>query len=204
MKLNPMMWTATLALAVQPALAEDVLLPAPVLQASFYIFLFFAIAVAIGIFFIRKRPGLVNEPLGSLIEGPTQPVHSVGRNTSVRDCVRTMMEQRIGAVLVMEGDALIGIFSERDCMQRVIGAGLDPETTLVRDVMTENPHCVTPNTSLSEAMAIVTNYRVRHLPVIDSGMVLGLVSSGDLLFRLASSSEADLRDVAEAATQKLV
>ena len=78
--------------------------------------------------------------------------------------VGMMVEQKIGAVLVMNGNRLVGIFTERDCLMRVLGAGIDPAATLVRDVMTEDPYCVTPNTSLSEAMAIVTNYRVRHLP----------------------------------------
>jgi CBS domain-containing protein len=188
-----------LALLAQPALAEDVQLPAPVLTWSFYIFLFFAAAVAIGIFFVRTRGGLVNEPLGSLVEAPATPVYSVSKNATVRDCVHKMMNHRIGAILVMENERLIGIFSERDCLLRVVGPGLDPEQTLVRDVMTKDPHCVTPQTSLSEAMNIITNYRFRHLPVIDNGRVLGMVSSGDLMLRLASGSAADVQEVATAA-----
>lgn len=186
-----------LYLLTQPALAEDVRLPAPVLTYSFYIFLFFAVAVAVGVFFVRTRKGLVNEPLGSLVEAPTTPVHAVGKNTSVRTCVQQMVELNIGAMLVMEGDDLIGIFSERDCLSRVVGAGLDPDHTLVRDVMTAHPRCVTPQTSLSEAMSIVTNDRIRHLPVIDDGKVLGLVSSGDLMLRLASASAAEIQEISD-------
>lgn len=189
---------AATLLASASVQAEDVRLPAPVLQWSFYIFLLFAAAVAIGIFFIRTRPGLVNEPLGTLIEKPVRsPVHAVDKNTPVSDCVKLMVEQQIGAVLVMDGNRLAGIFSERDCLQRVLGAGADPARTLVRDVMTEDPYCVTPSTSLSEAMAIVTNYRVRHLPVLDNGEVLGVISSGDLLLRLAAGTESELRSRAE-------
>jgi CBS domain-containing protein len=197
-RLHKLIALASLALAAQPALAEDVRLPAPVLTWSFYIFLLFAAAVAVGIFFVRTRKGLVNEPLGSLVEGPTLPVHAVGRNTPVRECVQQMIELNIGAMLVMEGDELLGIFSERDCLVRVVGQGLDPGETLVRDVMTPDPRCVTPQTSLHEAMSIVTNYRIRHLPVIDGGKVLGMVSSGDLMLRLASGSAADVEEVAAA------
>jgi CBS domain-containing protein len=154
--------------------------------------------VAIGIFFVRTRGGLVNEPLGSLVEGPTLPVHAVGRNTPVSECVQKMIELNIGALLIMEGDELLGIFSERDCLVRVVGAGLDPGETLVRDVMTPDPRCVTPQTSLHEAMNIVSNYRIRHLPVIDGGQVLGMVSSGDLMLRLASGSAVDVEEVAAA------
>ena len=117
-RLHKLIALASLALAAQPALAEDVRLPAPVLTWSFYIFLLFAAAVAVGIFFVRTRKGLVNEPLGSLVEGPTLPVHAVGRNTPVRECVQQMIELNIGAMLVMEGDELLGIFSERDCLVR--------------------------------------------------------------------------------------
>lgn len=202
MKIVQLVPLTCLALLSSPASAEDVLLPAPVLQWSFYIFLFFALAVVVGIFFVRTREGLVNESLGSLIETPTHPVYSVGKNTPVKACVRKMVEHHIGAILVMEGQELVGIFSERDCMQRVVDAGLDPESTLVRDVMTENPYCVTPTTSLSEAMAIVTNYRIRHLPVVEENRVLGMVSSGDLILRLAAGEESELRAVAETAASR--
>jgi CBS domain-containing protein len=183
----------------RPAMAEDVRLPAPVLTYSFYIFLFFAVSVAVGIFFVRTRKGLVNEPLGNLVEAPTMPVHAVGKNTNVRDCVRKMNELNIGAMLIMEDDELLGIFSERDCLARVVGANLDPDETLVRDVMTASPRCVTPQTSLSEAMNIITDYRIRHLPVVEGGKVLGMVSSGDLMMRLASGNTADLEAVTERA-----
>lgn len=192
-----------LALAASGAYAEDVQLPAPVLQWSFYLFLCFAAAVAIGIFFIRTRPGLVNEPLDSVIEPPSGPVHSVTPHASVREAVELMTKHNIGAVLVMEDDHLVGVFSERDCMTRVVGIGRNPEQTPVGLVMTRDPYCVSPQVSLSDALAVVTNYRIRHLPVVAEGRVLGMVTSGDLILRLAAGDEAQLRSVAEAATERV-
>ena len=167
-------------------MADDVRLPAPVLQWSFYIFLIFALSVAIGIFFLRKRRGLVNEPLTSAVIQPFAQVYSVAPETSVADCARRMKEKQIGAVLVMENSRLVGILSERDCVNRVIASGLDAGATKVADVMTRDPACVAPDTSLYDAIEIVTNYRVRHLPVVENDEIVGVVSARDLLFRLAA------------------
>ena len=87
-------------------------------------------------------------------------------------------------MLVMEDDQLIGIFTERDAITRVLGAGLDPASTYISAVMTKNPVWVPTSTTLEEAMSIVTSRRIRHLPVVENGKVLGVVSSGDLTHRL--------------------
>jgi len=79
---------------------------------------------------------------------------------------------------------LRGIFTERDAITRVLGTGLDPVSTNVSGVMTKNPVCVSTSTTLEEAMSIVTNQRIRHLPVVEDDKVLGMVSSGDLTHRL--------------------
>lgn len=191
-----------LTAAMSPAVAEDVRLPAPVLQWSFYIFLFFAAAVAIGIFFVRTRPGLVNEPLDELIDQPMGQVHSVTPHASVKEAVELMTKLQIGALLVMEDDRLAGVFSERDCMTRVVALGRDPALTPVGLVMTRDPYCISPQTTLSDALAVVTNYRIRHLPVVADGRVLGIVTSGDLILRLAAGDETQLRKAAEAAAHQ--
>lgn len=161
------------------SVAEEVELPAPVLEWSFYILLIFAFFVAVGIFFSRGKNGKT-EPLSKLINEQSSAVHSVGPGSSVTECVRQMNELRIGAMLVVEDDQLLGIFTERDAMTRVLGAGLDPSSTTVSAVMSDDPVCVTPTTTLDEARAIITNRRVRHLPVVKDGRVMGMVSSGDL------------------------
>ena len=174
---------AFLLLLSRTAFAEDVKLPAPVLEWSFYILLIFAAFVAIGIFvFMRGKSGTF-DTLASLLDKQNK-IHSVHPDISVTECVRRMNELSIGAMLVMEADQLAGIFTERDAITRVLGAGLDPNITKVSGVMTENPLCVSSSTTLEEAMSIVSNRHVRHLPVVEDGKLLGMVSSGDLTHRL--------------------
>jgi len=176
--------SAILLLLSRAALAEEVTLPAPVLEWSFYILLIFAACVAIGISIFMKGKGGPGETLSSLLDEQNPVIHSVRPEVSVTECVRRMNELRIGAMLVMEDDQLLGIFTERDAITRVLGAGLDPVVTNVSAVMTKTPVCVSPSTTLEEGMSIVTNQRIRHLPVVEDDKVLGMVSSGDLTHRL--------------------
>lgn len=166
------------------AWAEEVTLPAPVLEWSVYILLIFAACVALGIAIFKKGNNGADETLGSLLYDENLMIHSVEPGVSVTECVKRMNELRIGAMLVMENDQLTGIFTERDAITRVLGAGLDPTNTQVSSVMTANPVCVSPSTSLEVAMNIVRSRRIRHLPVVEGGRVLGVVSSGDLAHRL--------------------
>jgi signal-transduction protein with cAMP-binding, CBS, and nucleotidyltransferase domain len=92
-----------------------------------------------------------------------------------------MCRARIGALLVMKDDDIAGIFSERDLMTRVVLAGRDPGRTRVGDVMTREVVCVPRNTTVRDAMALVTRLRVRHLPVMEGPHLVGIVSIGDLV-----------------------
>jgi CBS domain-containing protein len=165
-------------------MAEEVNLPAPVLEWSVYILLIFAVCVAIGISIFKNGKNIATSTLGSVLHGENPVIHSVDPDVSVTECVKRMNELRIGAMLVMKNDQLAGIFTERDAITRVLGAGLDPTSTKISSVMTANPVCVSPSTSLEEAMSIVSSRRIRHLPVVENDKVLGLVSSGDLSSRL--------------------
>jgi len=177
--LNKQLTVASLALFSGSARAEVVDLPVPFLEWSVYVLLIFGLVVAIGIF-VHRGKGEKAEPLSKMMEERSAAVHSVAPGISVTECVRQMNELKIGAMLVMEGDRLAGIFTERDAMTRVLGGGLDPTHTLVSEVMSSDPVCVTPSTTLEEARALVTARRIRHLPVVDDGKVVGMVSSGDL------------------------
>lgn len=175
---------AILLLLAPTAFAEEVALPAPVLEWSFYILLIFAACVAVGISIFMKGKNGPSDNLGSLIDAQNPIIHSVRPEDSVTECVRLMNNHRVGAMLVIADEQLVGIFTERDAITRVLGAGLDPTATNVSGVMTENPICVSTSTTLDEAMSIVTNRRIRHLPVVEDGKVLGMVSSGDLTHRM--------------------
>jgi CBS domain-containing protein len=175
---------ALLVLLSPVALAEEVKLPVPFLEWSVYILLIFAVCVVIGISIPMKGRSTPGDVLTSLIDVDNPVVHSARPAESVTECVRRMNELGIGAMLVMENDKLLGIFTERDAMTRVLGGGLDPANTEVSAVMTAEPVCVTPATTLEEARNIVSNQRFRHLPVVEDGKVLGMVSSGDLTYQL--------------------
>ena len=190
--------SAVLLLLSRTSLAEEVTLPAPVLEWSFYVLLIFALVVAVGIFFKRGKDRR-NESMSELLEEHHATVHSVSPDVSVTDCVRLMNEQRIGAMLVMEEDQLIGIFTERDAITRVLGAGLEPSYTKVSAVMSNDPVCITPSTTLDEAMAIVSNQRIRHLPVVQDGQVLGMVSAGDLTHWLVEDRGGEVQELVDIA-----
>jgi len=172
------------------AFAEDVTLPAPVLEWSFYILLIFAVFVAIGISVFMRRKEMPGKNIGSLLDRQAPVVHSVGPGLSVTECVRRMNALNIGAMLVMEDERLLGIFTERDAITRVLGGGLDPNATKVREVMSEKPTVVSTQMTLEEAMNIITQKRIRHLPVVEDGKVLGVVSSGDLTHHLVKQSSS--------------
>jgi CBS domain-containing protein len=176
--------------------AEEVDLPFPFLEWSVYVLLLFGFLVAIGIF-IRRSKSEQAEPLSKLMEERSAAVHSVSPDVSVTECVRQMNELKIGAMLVMEGDRLAGIFTERDAMTRVLGGGLDPTQTPISKVMSSDPVCVSPSTSLEDARSLVTSRRIRHLPVIDGGKVVGMVSSGDLTHWLVREHSGNIREAVD-------
>ena len=107
-------------------------------------------------------------------------VETVPEDATVCEAVARMNAHQIGSLLVGEVDRPVGIFTERDVLVRVIVPHLDPTTTFVRDVMTRELVTITPETTVAEAMTIVTERRCRHLPVTDGTTICGLISSGDL------------------------
>jgi CBS domain-containing protein len=116
-----------------------------------------------------------------LLNRKGEEVVSVGGGVTVREAAGVMNLRRIGALLVVEGDQLAGIFTERDVLRRVVAKGLDPTTVRVAEVMTEEVVYCGPGTTLSEARSIFKRRRVRHLPVLDfDRQVLGLISIGDV------------------------
>ena len=108
-------------------------------------------------------------------------VHSVRPDDTVLAALGVMAEHDIGAVLVLDGDKLVGILSERDYARKVVLAGRSSKDSQVQDVMTTHTVCVTPERSIDECMALMTDRRLRHLPVVDHKQVIGLVSIGDLV-----------------------
>jgi CBS domain-containing protein len=108
-------------------------------------------------------------------------VWSIGGEATVLQAARYMTEHKIGALLVLDGEHIVGMFSERDVLQRVVAEGRDPSQTTVGEVMTVEVACCTPDTSIEEARGAMKNRRIRHLPAVDGDeRLLGLISIGDL------------------------
>jgi len=105
----------------------------------------------------------------------------VGPDASVVEAARRMAERQVGAILVLEGDNLLGIFSERDVMTRVVAEGLDPVSTPVRFVMTTALATIDESASAEQAGRIMDEHKCRHLPVMREGKVAGMVSMRDLM-----------------------
>jgi CBS domain-containing protein len=116
-----------------------------------------------------------------LLDRKGRQVFSIAPGAAVLEAIRLMAERHVGALLVMEGEALRGIVSERDYARKVILMGRSSADTPVRDIMTATVITVQPETPVEECMQIMTGRRVRHLPVIESGRVVGMVSIGDLV-----------------------
>jgi CBS domain-containing protein len=108
-------------------------------------------------------------------------VWSIRPDATVFDAVKLMSERGVGALLVMDGEKLVGIVTERDYARKVILEGRSSRETPVRDVMTKRVLCVTPQQTVQECMALMNDKRARHLPVLDHKRVVGVVSIGDLV-----------------------
>jgi len=100
---------------------------------------------------------------------------------TVRQAAELMARERVGAVVVVEDDHLIGIFSERDAVFRVVARGLEPETTQLAQVMTPAPVSIAPDRSFGHAMAVMQQHHCRHLPVVEDGRPIGIVSARNAL-----------------------
>jgi CBS domain-containing protein len=188
-----------LALLSPAVLATQEELLATVGKVPIYALILFAIVVIVAVYFMRSRDKR-RAPLTRIFE-KHEAIHSVGPDTPVTECVRTMTAEKIGALIVMDGDRLIGIFTERDALNKVLAAGLDPGGTKVSEVMTKDPYCVPPTTTVGEAMELVTKRRFRHLPIVENGKVLAVVSSGDLTHWLVKDQMGEVQGLVDLAAR---
>lgn len=120
--------------------------------------------------------------VGQLLSEKRMPVTSVAPEQTVLEALKIMAEKNIGSVLVLDGDRLVGIFTERDLARKVAQNVCDTPTLRVQDLMSDKVIYVTPERTAGESMAIMTEKRCRHLPVLDNGQkVIGIISIGDLV-----------------------
>ena len=124
-------------------------------------------------------------------------VVSVPTSATVLDAARLMNEHHIGGVVVMDAGRPVGIFTERDVLRRVVGAGVDPAATVVRDVMSTTLMTVAPETTIDECRALMTERRIRHVPVIGATGLEGLVTSGDVMAWESAEHRAALEQLTD-------
>ncbi|HEY8667137.1 MAG TPA: CBS domain-containing protein [Tepidisphaeraceae bacterium] len=120
-------------------------------------------------------------------------IHKISATTTVLDATQKMNHHKIGALVVTHDDRIVGIFTERDVLRRVVAEQKNPAQITVGNVMTREVICAPPQTDLEEVMTIMKNKRIRHLPVCDEeGQLLGLVSIGDVNAFNTTNQEATI------------
>jgi len=120
--------------------------------------------------------------VAQILRSKTDPtVHTIAPSVLMFDALTLMAEKNIGALVIMEGETIVGVLSERDYARKVVLLGRSSKETLVREVMTYPVLYVGPQQSTEECMALMTEKRLRHLPVLEDGKLIGLISIGDLV-----------------------
>ena len=140
---------------------------------------------------LRQSPATMNTSIASILAQKGGAVHTVSVNMSVAEAVHSMIEHKAGSVLVMDGEKLAGIFTERDVLMKIVGDNLDPKTTPLTQVMTANVLTVGPEATVQDMMALFTEKRCRHMPVMKDGKLLGVISLGDCGRWVAEAHKAE-------------
>jgi CBS domain-containing protein len=130
-----------------------------------------------------------------LAEKKDQPLVVVSPKDSVFHALNVMARHEVGAVMVLDGEHLVGIFSERDYARKVILHGKSSKETLVQEIMSDKVAYVTPAHSIDQCMALMTEKRFRHLPVLDDETVVGIVSIGDLVKETISAQRFIIQEL---------
>ena len=133
--------------------------------------------------------------LSQLLDLKGHEIFSVTPDTAVIDAIRVMAEKHVGALLVMEGPRMAGIVSERDYARKVVLLGRSSESTPVRDIMTAAVRTIEADDTVDDAMRLMTEHRIRHLPVLDGAQVVGIVSIGDLVKSVIEEQRHTIEDL---------
>jgi len=127
-----------------------------------------------------------------LLDAKGRGVISVSATTSVFDAIKLMADKTVGSLLVMEGDQLRGIVTERDYARKVIIKGRSSETTEVGEIMTADVCTATSLATVNECMTVMSERKIRHLPIVDEGAVTGMISIGDLVQAIISDQKEEI------------
>jgi len=133
--------------------------------------------------------------VSELLQGKGGGVWSVAPESSVFSALKLMAEKNVGALLVMQSDALRGILSERDYARKVILLGKSSHELEVREIMSDKVVCVGPKQTVDECMAVMSSKRIRHLPVLEGGKVIGMLSIGDLVKEVIADQQLTIQQL---------
>jgi CBS domain-containing protein len=133
------------------------------------------------------------DKIGTILKSKGRQVWSIPPTASVYEAIETMAEKQVGALLVMQGEELVGIISERDYARKIILMGRSSKETPVTEIMSCPVLTVTSEHSIGECMVMITENRVRHLPVVDRNQVVGVVSIGDLVNWIISVQQETIK-----------
>ncbi len=145
----------------------------------------------------------VTYPISAVLQQKKITLWSVGPDTLVIDAIKLMAEKNIGALPVLAGPELLGVFTERDYTRKIALAGKSSRDTRVREVMTGRVITVAPGDSVADCMRLMTEHRVRHLPVLAADQVIGIVSIGDLVNWIISTQNATIEQMEQYITGSL-
>jgi len=137
----------------------------------------------------------MDRPIEIIIKKKGDEVYSITSDATIFEALKLMAEKQVGALVVMDGDKLEGIFSERDYARKVILAGRSSREMKVHEIMSSKVVTVKPQNTISECMQHMTNKRCRHLPVMDDGKIVAVVSLGDLVNWIISDQERTIHDL---------
>ena len=127
--------------------------------------------------------------VADILKAKGRDVWTVSSDSTVYDALQQMADKNVGALLVIEGGQLVGVFSERDYARKVILHGKASKDTLVKEIMSTEVFWVRPDQTIAVCMELMTNKRVRHLPVLDQGRLVGVISIGDAVKAIISEQE---------------
>jgi CBS domain-containing protein len=133
----------------------------------------------------------MNAPITAILDRKGRIVFAVSPSATVSEAVDEMNRNRVGSVLVIEAGRLVGIFTERDVLRRVVGDGVDPKHTTVAEVMTSDVVTISPDATIEDTMVLFTEKRLRHLPVVAAGKLVGAISIGDVTRWMADSHRCE-------------
>ncbi|HEY6168873.1 MAG TPA: CBS domain-containing protein [Verrucomicrobiae bacterium] len=133
--------------------------------------------------------------VGEILRTKGATVWSIPPTTTVFDAIKCMADRDVGALPVVDGNQVVGILSERDYTRKVVLQGKSSKQTSVGEIMSRDPQIATPNSTVEECMALMTQKRVRHLPVVADGKLVGIVSIGDLVKWTISAQDAALKQM---------